>query len=119
VHALRESAVTPADAGIALRLHTARMLEQAIDDNAERQLRVAGCALVLFRRLSGQNGAAQAQDAALRWAGMAFHLSSPAARLTAIEFPCPALPPRSASNVVNLAPARRGARPSAVPRLRP
>ena len=119
VHALRDSAIRPADAGIALRLHAARMLEQTIDDNAERQLRVAGCALVLFRRLSAQTDGDQARDAALRWAGMAFHLSSPAARRNATDFPRGALTPGPAINVVRLDSARRNTRPAAAPRLRP
>ena len=119
VHALRDSAIRPADAGIALRLHAARMLEQTIDDNAERQLRVAGCALVLFRRLSAQTDGDQARDAALRWAGMAFHLSGPAARRTATDFPRGALTPGPATNVVRLDSARRNTRPAAAPRLRP
>ncbi len=80
VHALRDSAVRPADVGIALRLRAAGTLEQAIDDQAERQLRVAGCALVLFRRLSEQMSDDQAQDTAIRWAGIAFHLSGSTAR---------------------------------------
>jgi hypothetical protein len=95
------------------------MLEQTIDDNAERQLRVAGCALVLFRRLSAQTDGDQARDAALRWAGMAFHLSGPAARRTATDFPRGALTPGPATNVVRLDSARRNTRPAAAPRLRP
>jgi hypothetical protein len=127
IHALRELTVQPADAGIALKLRAAAALEQAIDDLAERQLRVAGCALVLFRRLSGRVDDDRAQDAALRWAGVAFHLSSPAdrdsslltSRRNANEFPSPALTPGQAANIVNLDQARRNIRMSSVPRLHP
>jgi hypothetical protein len=79
IHALRDCTVQPTGVGIALRLRAAGMLEQAIDDHAERQLRVAGCALVLFGRLSGQMDDDRAQDTALRWAGIAFHLGGQAA----------------------------------------
>jgi hypothetical protein len=127
IHALRDLAVQPADAGIALRLRAAAMLEQAIDDQAERQLRVAGCGLVLFRRLSGQMDHDRAQDTAIRWASIAYHLSSPAgryspgpiARQNATEFPSPALTPSRDATVVDLDSARRDARPPAIPRLRP
>jgi hypothetical protein len=127
VHALRALAVQPADARIAMRLRAATVLEQAIDDQAERQLRVAGCALVLFRRLSGQMDDDRAQDTAIRWAGIAFHLSSPAARdspqpiarWNAAEFPRSALAPDQASNVVRLDQARRSAQLPPAPRLRP
>jgi hypothetical protein len=127
IHALRGLAIQPADARIALRIRAATVLEQAIDDQAERQLRVAGCALVLFRRLSGQMDGACAQDTAIRWAGIAFHLSSPAARESgrpisrrnAAEFPSPALAAGPVGNVVSLDPARRSAHLPQVPRLRP
>ena len=127
VHALQALAVQPADARIAMRLRAATVLEQAIDDQAERQLRVAGCALVLFRRLSGQMDDDRAQDTAIRWAGIAFHLSSPAARESgrpisrrnAAEFPSPALAAGPVGNVVSLDPARRSAHVHQVPRLRP
>jgi hypothetical protein len=127
VHALRGLVVQPADARIAMRLRAATVLEQAIDDQAERQLRVAGCALVLFRRLSGQVDDDRAQDTAIRWAGIAFHLSSPAARdsphaisrRNAAEFPRPALTLGQADNVVSLDQARRSAQLPPVPRQRP
>jgi hypothetical protein len=127
VHALQGLVIQPADARIAMRLRAATVLEQAIDDQAERQLRVAGCALVLFRRLSGQMDDDRAQDTAIRWASMAFHLSSPAAhnsphaisRRNAAEFPRSALTPSQAGNAVSLDPARRSAHLPQVPRLRP
>ena len=127
IHALKALTVQPAEARIALRVRAATGLEQAIDDQADRQLRVAGCALVLFRRLSGQMDDDHAQDTAIRWDGIAFHLSNPAAsdsphhisRRNAAEFPHPALTPGQAGNVVSLDPARRSAHVSSVPRLRP
>jgi hypothetical protein len=82
VHALRGSAVEPADAAIALRLRAAATLEQAIDGQVERQLHVAGYALGLFRHLSGQPGDV-AEDTAIRWAGMAVRLDSATARESA------------------------------------
>lgn len=127
IHALRELTVQPADAGTALRLRAAAVLEQAIDDQAERQLRVTGSALVLFCRLSGQMDDDRAQDTAIRWAGVAYHLSGPTARDSsplisrpdATEFPGPALPLGRATNVVALDPSRRSASTSLTPRLRP
>ena len=73
-------AVLPADVGIALRLGTAGVLEQAIDDLVERHLRVAGHALALFCSLREPMDVGRAQDAAIRWAGITFHLSGPAAQ---------------------------------------
>ena len=127
IHALKALTVQPAEARIALQVRAATVLEQAIDDQAERQLRAAGCALVLFRRLSGQMDDDRAQDTAIRWAGMAFHLSNPAApdsphqisRRNTAEFPRSALAPGQAGNVVGLDPARRSSHVSSVPRLRP
>lgn len=121
IHALRESAIEPTDTGIALRLRAAAALEQGIDDQVERQLRVAGYALALFRGLSQQTDGDTAEDAAIRWAGITFHLSRPTVRpgpaaLIAAEFPRAALAGLP-TNVVSLDSARRRPRPGPVPRL--
>ena len=80
IHAPRPPAVLPPDVGIALRLGTAGVLEQVIDDLIERRLRVAGHALALFCSLQEQMDVGRAQEAAIRWAGITFHLSGPAAQ---------------------------------------
>ena len=80
IHAPRPPAVLPPDVGIALRLGTAGVLEQVIDDLIERRLRVAGHALALFCSLREQMDVGRAQEAAIRWAGITFHLSGPAAQ---------------------------------------
>ena len=70
-------AVLPADAGIALRLRAAGVLEQAIDDLIDRHLRVAGHALALFCSLRQQMDDGRAQNTAIRRAGITFHLRRP------------------------------------------
>ena len=80
IHAPRPPAVLPPDVGIALRLGTAGVLEQVIDAFIERRLRVAGHALALFCSLREQMDVGRAQEAAIRWAGITFHLSGPAAQ---------------------------------------
>jgi hypothetical protein len=80
IHALGDSAIQSADASVGLRLRAAAVLEQVINEQVERQLRVAGYALALFRQLSEQTDGDSAQDAAIRWAGITFHLSSSTAR---------------------------------------
>ena len=80
IHAPRPPAVLPPDVGITLRLGTAGVLEQVIDDLIERRLRVAGHALALFCSLREQMDVGRAQEAAIRWAGITFHLSGPAAQ---------------------------------------
>jgi hypothetical protein len=75
VHAPRPPAVVPPDVGIALRLGTVGVLEQAIDDLVERHLRVAGHALALFSSLREQMDLCRAEDVAIRWASITFHLS--------------------------------------------
>jgi hypothetical protein len=92
IHALRSSAIEPSDGGVTLRLRAAVVLEQAIDAQVERQLRFAGHALALFRRLSDQTDADTAQDTAIRWAGITFHLGNPAARDTSHLMPRPGAP---------------------------
>lgn len=74
IHTPRPPAVLPADVGVALQLGTANVLEQAIDDLIERHLRVAGHALALFCSLREQMDIGRAQDTAIRWAGITFHL---------------------------------------------
>ena len=80
IHAPRPPAVLPPDVGVALQLGTANVLEQAIDDLIERHLRVAGHALALFCSLREQMDIGRAQDVAIRWAGITFHLGGTAAQ---------------------------------------
>jgi hypothetical protein len=80
IHALRDSAIQSADTSVGLRLRAAAVLEQVIDEHVERQLRVAGYALALFRHLSGKTDGDTAEHAAIRWASITFHLSSSTAR---------------------------------------
>jgi hypothetical protein len=80
IHAPRPPAVLPADVGVALQLGTANVLEQAIDDLIERHLRVAGHALALFCSLREQMDIGRAQDVAIRWAGITFHLGGTSAQ---------------------------------------
>ena len=80
IHAPRPPAVFPPDVGIALQLGTAGVLEQAIDDLIERHVRVAGYALALFSSLRDQMSSGRAQETAIRWAGITFHLSGTVAQ---------------------------------------
>jgi hypothetical protein len=80
IHAPRPPAVLPPDVGVALQLGTASVLEQAIDDLIERHLRVAGHALALFCSLREQMDIGRAEDVAVRWAGITFHLGGTAAQ---------------------------------------
>ena len=80
IHAPSPPTVLPPDIGVALRLGTAGVLEQAIDDLIERHLRVAGHALALFSSLREQMDSGSAQEAAIRWAGITFHLSGTVAQ---------------------------------------
>lgn len=121
IHAPRACAIGLADTGIASRLRAAEMLERAINDHIERQLRVAGYALVLFRHLHHQVDGDRAEATAIRWASITFHLSGPTAlepsRLIQCEFPHAATEPGMPANVVALDPARRGAQRFPAPRL--
>lgn len=79
IHTRRNPAVVPADIGVNLRLHVARVLEESIDDLVQRHLRVAEQALVLFASLREEMDTGRAAEAATRWAGIFFRLpSSPA-----------------------------------------
>ena len=107
IHAPRPPAVLPPDVGAALRLGTVGVLEQAIDDLIERHLRVAGHALALFCSLREQMDVSRAQDTAIRWAGITFHLGG-----TADEDSTPLLQSALRSPGSSAAPARRpGDRP--------
>jgi hypothetical protein len=75
IHAPHDPAILPADLGNALRLRAAWALEAAIDDLIERQLRVAGHAVPLFGSLRQYGSDDQAQEMALRRAGITFHLN--------------------------------------------
>jgi hypothetical protein len=76
IHAPHDPAIVPADRGNALRLRVAWTLEAAIDDLVERHLRVAGHALPLFRFLRPHTTDDQAAKAAIRRAGITFHLNA-------------------------------------------
>jgi hypothetical protein len=79
IYALRDSTIQRADNRIAPQLRAAAVLEQVIGDHVQRQLRVAGYALALFRHLSGRTDGDAAEQTAIRWAGVAFHLGGSAA----------------------------------------
>jgi hypothetical protein len=79
IYALRDSTIQRAGNRIAPRLRAAAVLEQVIDDHVQRQLRVAGHALAVFRHLAGRFDGDAAEETAIRWAGVTFHLSSPGA----------------------------------------
>jgi hypothetical protein len=96
IYALGESTIQRADDGIAPRLRAAAALEQAIDDHLERQLRVAGYALAVFRHLSRRTDGDAAEQTAIRWAGIAFHLGSSAADGSSSLIPRAAVPTRGA-----------------------
>jgi hypothetical protein len=73
----------PADTGCALRVSAAWQLEEAIDDVAARQVRVARYALDLYPASRQQLGHDGGRDSAIRRAAIAFHLrSSPVAQDT-------------------------------------
>jgi hypothetical protein len=100
IHAPRPPAVLPPDVGAALQLGTADVLEQAIDDLIARHLRVAGHALALFCSLRQQMDVGRAQDVAIGWAGITFHLGGTSAQDStpllqgALRFPDDAAPGR-------------------------
>ena len=75
IHAPHDPAILPADLGNALRLRAAWALETAIGDLIERQLRVAGHAVPLFGSLRQYSSDDQAQETALRRAGITFYLN--------------------------------------------
>lgn len=75
IHALSDPRARPADPGCALRLSATRRAEEAIDDLAARQARVAEFALALYPSLRQTMSHDAARDCALRWAGTAFHLT--------------------------------------------
>jgi hypothetical protein len=74
IHAPHDPAVIPADVGNALRLRAARALESAIDDLAERHLRIAAHALPLYQSLRLYTTEGQAKDTAIRRASVSYHL---------------------------------------------
>jgi hypothetical protein len=82
IHAPHDPIARPADAGCALRLSAAWRLEEAIEDLAARQVRVAADALAQYPVLRQQMGHDSARDIAIRRATVAFHLSSRVARDT-------------------------------------
>jgi hypothetical protein len=66
----------PADTGMAMRVRGVATCEQVISDLIERHLRVAGHALTLFGSLRQRMDDGRAQKAAVRRAGITFHLST-------------------------------------------
>ena len=68
-------AVLPADTGTAMRVRAVVTCEQAISDLVDRHLRVAGHAMALFSSLRHQMNDGRAQNAAVRRAGITFHLN--------------------------------------------
>jgi hypothetical protein len=76
VHAPHDPTIIPADVGNALRLRAARGLESAIDDLAERHLRIAVHALPLYQSLRLYTTEGQAKDTAIRRASVIYHLPS-------------------------------------------
>jgi hypothetical protein len=82
IHAPHDPLARPADPGCALRLNAACRLEEAIEDLAARQVRVAADALAQYPVLRQQMGHDSARDIAVRRASVAFHLSSRVAQDT-------------------------------------
>jgi hypothetical protein len=80
IHARRDPAAVPSNVGVALRVRAAGMLEEAIDDLIERQMRTAEDALALFSSLRERMGGSRAQGAAIHRAGVTFHRSGSAAQ---------------------------------------
>ena len=75
IHAPHDPAIVPASLDNVLRLHVAWKLETAIDELIERHVRVAGHALLLFGSMRQHASDDHAGQAALRWAGITFHLN--------------------------------------------
>jgi len=113
VHAPFPPAVMPAEIGVALRLRATWALEQMISDLAERHLRVAGHALELFSSLRERLGDDLAQEKAIRWAGITFHLSGSAVHDSVIRSATPA-PGGAAQRPASLT-ARRSGRSRVTP----
>jgi len=67
--------VLPADTGTAMRVRAASSCEQVISDLIGRHMRVAEHAVSLFGTLRQQMGDGRAQNAAVRRAGITFHLN--------------------------------------------
>jgi len=92
VHAPHDPAIIPADVGNALRLRATRTLETAIDDLAERHLRIAAHALPLYQSLRLYTTEGQAKDTAIRRAGVVYHLPTTTTESTAAPGPQTARP---------------------------
>jgi hypothetical protein len=75
IHAPHDPAIVPASLEKVLMLHVAWKLEAAIDEVIERHVRVAGHALLLFGSMRQHASDDHAGQAALRWAGITFHLN--------------------------------------------
>jgi len=75
IHAPSDPRARPAEPGCALRLSATRRAEEAIDDLAARQTRVAQFVLALYPGLRQTMNHDAARESALRSAGAAFHLS--------------------------------------------
>jgi hypothetical protein len=97
IYALGDSTIQRADDRIGPRLRAAAALERVVDDHVERQLRVAGYALAVFRHLSGRTDGDAAEETAIRWAGIAFHLGGSDANGLSHLIPGPDVAPRGAA----------------------
>ncbi|HEY1619268.1 MAG TPA: hypothetical protein VGG25_16730 [Streptosporangiaceae bacterium] len=74
VHAPCDPLARPADTGIAVRLSAAWRAEEAIEELASRQMRVAAHATAIYPGLRQQMSHDNARDTAIRRAGVVFHL---------------------------------------------
>jgi hypothetical protein len=105
-----DSAVVPGDVRNALRLRVAWQLEQTVDDLIDRHLRVARHALALFIPLSQALDGSDAQQTAIRQAGITFHLPGDVAQNTSALLQGPPTVSGPAS-----APSRPPSRPRPAP----
>jgi hypothetical protein len=87
IHAPHDPRFQPADPSDAMRLLAAWRLEEAIDDIAARQLRVAADALGLYPPLRTDLGHALARDTAVRQASTGFHFTPRPTPHAALEVP--------------------------------
>ncbi len=83
IHAPHDPLARPADAGCALLISAAWRLEEAIEDLAARQVRVAASAVALYPALRQEMGHDTARDTAVRQASVVFYLGSRVAQDTA------------------------------------
>ena len=75
IHATCDPRAMPANPGCALRLAGTRRAEEAIDDLAERQVRIARFTVALYPGLRQSMSHEETRDCVLWWAGREFRLS--------------------------------------------